>query len=91
MAAENASGNVVETNKEGATTIVIAMTLILFLPHQLPCPNSFVHHVIIIKLSNKDIIVANSSYLQFLTWRREPGLVFKLLLKELREAEEATN
>lgn len=41
VAAENASGNVVETKREGATTIVAAMTFILFLPHQFSCPKNF--------------------------------------------------
>lgn len=47
VAAENASGNVAETNREGATAIVIAITFTLFLPHQLPCPYAHVHQAII--------------------------------------------
>lgn len=35
VAAENASGTVVDTSKVGATTIVVAVTFTLFLPHQL--------------------------------------------------------
>jgi len=46
VAAENASGNVVETKREGATTIVTAVTFVLFLLHQFPCPKNFLHYSI---------------------------------------------
>lgn len=42
VAAESASGTVVEMKRDGATTIAIAVKLILFLPHQFLNPKNSV-------------------------------------------------
>lgn len=40
MAAEHASGNVVDTKRDGVTAIAIAAKVILFLPHHFLCPEN---------------------------------------------------
>lgn len=42
VAAENASGTVVEMKRDGVTIIAIAVKLILFLPHQFLSPKNSV-------------------------------------------------